>query len=130
MKNRNEAGADWTLKQVLPDEHVRVTEVGGSYCDYSEINSQQDQFYSLDIEAELSLTIMCIPLKISGSAKYMQENRTSKKTQRKSLVYEINTKDTSITPQHCKNYIDLDILQNVIENKTATHVITTIECDR
>ena len=115
------------FKELLPDEHVNITEVGGSFTDYFESNTQQQQFDSLDISAELSLTIMCLPLSISGSAKYMQENRSSNKTQRKSLIYEIQTTDTSITPQHCKEYIDLDILQDVIENKTATHVITTIE---
>ena len=112
---------------MLPDENVKVTEVGGDFCEYVEINSQQDQFDILDIEAELSLTMMCIPPSISGSAKYMQEHRISKKDQRKSLIYEISTIDTSITPQYCKEYIDWDLLQNVIENKVATHVITRIE---
>lgn len=126
------AGADSVLGDTLferpiPEENIDSIDVGGNQVQLHTSNSKSEKFSSLDISAELSLSLVCLPIEISGSGKYFQETKKDFHSQCMSLIYSCRTVETSINYRHLKDYIDLGGLRKIQEGEIpATHVITSI----
>ena len=83
----------------------------------------EDKFYKLNIEAELSVSFLSGLIKVSGSARYLNENRTTAKKSCMSLIYNVGTKSEEVYIRQLKKKINLDSL----DTDDATHVLTSIE---
>ena len=83
----------------------------------------EDKFCKLNIEAELSVSILSGLVKVSGSAKFLDEKRTSANKSCMRLIYNVATKSEEVILRQLKNKINFDSL----DTDEATHVLTGIE---
>ena len=73
------------------EDDIYVTESGNSTAELSMSDSYQEKFRHLNIEAELSVSLLCGMIKLSGSGKYLDEKRESDHNQCMSLIYTTTT---------------------------------------
>ena len=73
------------------EDDIYVTESGNSTVELSMSDSFQEKFRHLDIEAELSVSLLSGMIKLSGSGKYLDEKRESEHKQCMSLIYKTTT---------------------------------------
>ena len=83
----------------------------------------EDKFYKLNIEAELSVSILSGLVKVSGSAQFLNEKRTTAKKSCMSLIYNVATRSEIVILRQLKNKINFDSL----DTDDATHILTGIE---
>lgn len=84
-------------------------------------NSQKETFKKLNIDANMSLSIMGGLIKVSGSAKYLTQTKTDSRSVRISFIYNTKTKfeHLQISTAGLAEYISQDALNNL----NATHVV-------
>ena len=78
----------------------------------------------LGVEAGLKLSLLGGLVNVSGSAKYLDDQKSSKQQARVSLKYSMTSRFEQLTMQH----LAVDKVQhpNVFENGDATHVVTAV----
>ena len=77
----------------------------------------------LDVSASLKLSFLGGMVDVSGSAKYLDDRKSSKQQSRVSLKYWSATKFEQLSMDQLAKHIEYP---EVFENKTATHVVTGI----
>ena len=79
---------------------------------------------SLGVEASLKLSLMGGLVDVSGSAKFLDDQRVSKQQARVSLQYSMTSHFEQLTMQHLA--VDKVEYPDVFEKKDATHVVTAV----
>ena len=108
------------FKGSLNDDYFWEYETNSSNIDFIETDSLIEKIEKLGIDAELGLSIMTGLVKMSGSAAYLQNQKSSTKTQQITLVYSMKTK--------CQ---EVDGIRNIIDKEwlnfqEATHIVVGI----
>ena len=86
-------------------------------------DSLEDRFHYLDIDAELSVSILSGLVHVSGSGKLLEEKRSvSPNASTMGVIYKVETIQEEIDPQDLKKKVDLDVLNT----SEVTHVLTGI----
>ena len=108
------SSSQYRIRDMLPATH------------FSELlmsDSLENKFSKLNIEAELSVSILSGLVKVSGSGKFLDEKRSSAKKSTMSLIYNVEMRSEEITLSQLKEKINFDAL----ETEDATHVLTGID---
>ena len=84
---------------------IYVTESGNTDVELSMSDSFEEKFRKLDIEAELSVSLLCGMIKLSGSGKYLDEKRESDLKQRMSMIYKTTTVTEEVNLRQLKKNI-------------------------
>ncbi|XP_034534585.1 uncharacterized protein LOC117809023 [Notolabrus celidotus] len=97
-----------------------------NYNDFDIVASEsiEDKSSALDVEASLKASFLGGLVKVNGSAKYLNDSKTSKNQARVTLKYQTTTKVQELSMDHlgAGNVKH----QNVFEKGLATHVVTAI----
>jgi hypothetical protein len=110
--------------QQFPSDIIETVDIPATEFKYSFNHSFEEKFCNLNIEAELKLSVMCGLFKLEGSGMYLNEQKSSFKSVKGSMIYNIKTKHQSfsLTNKKLKPILSSD----AIEMKNATHVIVGI----
>ena len=89
------------------------------------INTLEEKFRTMDIQAELKLSIMGGLFSLDGSGKFFKDTKRSAKSAKASLISSFSTEyeQISITSTEIRNLIDQDALEQI----EATHVVVGIQ---
>ena len=109
--------------KLAAEDDIYETELGTTDVELTLSDTLEEKFHCLDIQAELSVSILCGLVSLSGSGKYLDEKRKTTKSSSMSLIYKINTINEEVYLRQLKNLVDFDGL----ETSTATHVLTSID---
>ena len=113
------------FNQSLSNELIQTVDTHFSDYKYSFSDSFEEKFSNLNVEAELKLSVMGGLFKLEGSAKYLNEQKSSFKSVKSSLIYNIKTKRQfiSLTNENLKPLVS----SVALGVKNATHVIVGID---
>jgi hypothetical protein len=113
------------FNQPLFDEFIQTVDTNFSDYTYSFNDSYEEKFCNLNVEAELKLSVMAGLFQLEGSAKYLNQQKSSFKSVKGSLIYNIKTKRQffSLTNEKLKHFVS----SVALEMKNATHVIVGID---
>ncbi|KAI4797515.1 hypothetical protein KUCAC02_025038 [Chaenocephalus aceratus] len=92
-------------------------------CDIVASESIEDKSKALNVEASLKASFLGGLVQVGGSAKYLNESKTSKNHARVTLNYQATTKFHELSMNHLG---DVKKHQSVFEKGIATHVVTGI----
>ena len=89
------------------------------------VNTLEEKFRTLDIQAELKISIMGGLFDLEGSGKFFKDTKRSAKSAKASLISSFSTEyeQMSITGTEVRNLVDLDVLEEI----DATHVVVGIQ---
>ncbi|XP_034006739.1 uncharacterized protein LOC117498711 [Trematomus bernacchii] len=93
-------------------------------CDIVASESIEEKSSALNVEASLKASFLSGLVKVEGSAKYLNDNKTSKSQARVTLNYKTTTKFHELSMNHLGR--DNVIHQSVFDKGIATHVVTGI----
>ncbi|XP_034006855.1 uncharacterized protein LOC117498819 [Trematomus bernacchii] len=93
-------------------------------CDIVASESIEDKSSALNVEASLKASFLCGLVKVEGSAKYLNDSKTSKNQARVTLKYQATTKVQELSMNHLGR--DNVIQKSVFDKGIATHVVTGI----
>ncbi|KAM3604273.1 uncharacterized protein V6R79_008767 [Siganus canaliculatus] len=103
-----------------------IQEKPQNYNDFSIVASEsfEHKASALNVEASLKASFLCGLVDVEGSAKYLEDQKTSKNQARVTLTYKTTTK----VQQLSMNHLGRGNVKHpyVFENKLATHVVTAI----
>ena len=113
------------IKSNLPNTSTTSTQNRQTKLKYSMVNTLEEKFRTLDIQAELKLSIMGGLFDLEGSGKFFKDTKRSGKSAKASLVSSFSTEyeQMSITGTEVRNLVDLDALEQI----DATHVVVGIQ---
>ncbi|CAG2176270.1 unnamed protein product, partial [Oppiella nova] len=109
----------------LPSTSIISTDNGESKMKVAMLNTYKDKFHTLDITAELKLSILTGLIKLEGSAKFFNDKKQSYRSAKSSLIHSMTTCYDQIVIHNTelKPMIDLDVLEQI----DATHVVVGIQ---
>lgn len=83
-----------------------------------------EKFSKLDVSAELQVSVLAGLFSLSGSGRYLKDQKNSSRAVKSSLIYNIRTKDDNVNIFHedLKDSFALDAIQSGV----ATHVVVGI----
>jgi len=119
---RSDSFCGFTMfKAKIPDTLVTTTDNNSSKTDFVYDETLQEKSHKLNISAELSISIACLPITASGSAKFMQDQKSSTRSVRTTFTCDVTTKvdQLGLFNDEIKNYIASDALKD----QGATHVV-------
>ncbi|XP_034008633.1 uncharacterized protein LOC117500050 [Trematomus bernacchii] len=93
-------------------------------CDLVASESIEDKSSALNVEASLKASFLSGLVKVGGSAKYLNDSKTSKNQARVTLKYQATTNVHELSMNHLGR--DDVIQKSVFEKGIATHVVTGI----
>ena len=106
------------------NNYIRSTDQIGSDFEVVSEDSLESKASHLDVSASLKLSFLGGMVEVSGSAKYLDDRKTSKQQSRVSLKYWSTTKFEQLTmDQLATEHIEY---HDVFDKKTATHIVTGI----
>ncbi|XP_034770646.2 uncharacterized protein LOC117401647 [Acipenser ruthenus] len=112
----------WNFEELQKDIDRRPQ----PYTDFQIIASDaiEDKASALNIEASLSASFLCGLVKVEGSAKYLNDKKSSKRQSRVTMQYLTHTRFEQLT----MNQLGPENVTypNVFKDGTATHVITAV----
>lgn len=113
------------FKSKLPEKVINVFDTDNLYYEFTINNSYEEKFKNLKIEAELKLSILSGLFTLEGSGKYLSDEKSSYKSVKGSIIYELKTKKENfhLSSEDLKEYISYSSL----EIKDATHIISGIQ---
>ncbi|XP_041658389.1 verrucotoxin subunit beta-like isoform X2 [Cheilinus undulatus] len=106
------------------DKHIG--ERPQNYSDFEIVASESidDKSSALEIEASLKASVLSGLVQVDGSAKYLNNTKTSKKQARVTLKYKATTKVKELSMDHLgRRHLKYP---DVFEKEIATHVVTAI----
>uniref|UniRef100_UPI0037E74CAA uncharacterized protein n=1 Tax=Semicossyphus pulcher TaxID=241346 RepID=UPI0037E74CAA len=108
------------------DLRKHIGETPQTYNDFQIVASEsiEDKSLALDVEASLKTSFLCGLIKVEGSAKYLNDSKTSKHQARVTLKY----KTTTMFQQLSMDHLGTGNVKHpyVFEKGIATHVVTGI----
>ncbi|XP_038059710.1 uncharacterized protein LOC119730753 [Patiria miniata] len=112
----------------LEDDAVYTMDLGDTSIEIVMSDNIQEKFNTLNVEAELQVSLLAGLIKLSGSGSYLGEERKSARAQSMSLIYKLRTVNEEIMLRQNKDKIDLEIL-SPLNGQTidATHVVVAID---
>ncbi|KAK1155428.1 hypothetical protein AOXY_G27263 [Acipenser oxyrinchus oxyrinchus] len=112
----------WNLEELQKDIDVRPK----PYTDFQIIasDSLEGKTAALNVEASLAASFFSGLVTVKGSAKYLNDKKTSKRQSRVSLQYLTTTRFEQLTMNHL-GYSNVTY-PNVFKEGTATHVVTAV----
>ncbi|XP_058483099.1 uncharacterized protein LOC131458226 [Solea solea] len=112
----------WNISDLEKD--TRAREKPSSEFEIVASESIEDKSSSLKVEASLKASFLGGLVEVNGSAKYLNDQRTSKKQARVTLKYETTTKFEELSMSHLSR--DNVKFPYVFDEGIATHVVTAI----
>ena len=108
------------LKSPLSEDDIFEDEANTTNVDFILTDSIDEKFDKLNIDAELSLSIMSGLIKLSGSAAYLNNQKSSAKSARMTLTYAVMTIHQEV--EGIRSKVDKDC----IDCEDATHIVVGI----
>ncbi|KAF2248267.1 hypothetical protein BU26DRAFT_519989 [Trematosphaeria pertusa] len=108
----------------IPEEAIESTDVRCSNYELCMTDTLEEKFSKLSITADLSASILGGLSTVSGSAKYLSQNKTSALVQQASIVCNITTVDENLRIANSKLWPVLDL--DALKHEKATHVVVGI----
>ncbi|XP_071539262.1 uncharacterized protein [Panulirus ornatus] len=106
-------------------DHKRVQKFETADFEVIASDSLEDKASALDVNASMKLSFLGGLLQVSGSAKYLDNRRSSNHQERVTLQYKCTTKSETLTMQQMgEGKIQHP---NIFDHGTATHVVSGIE---
>ena len=112
------------LNASIPPSAITSLDIPDIYSEYTIAQDYHDKFNKLNIEASLKVSVLGGLFSLEGSGKYLNDESTSQKLVRGTLIYKITTKEDSVNLQH-QDIRPLVITQQLL-NPAATHVVSKI----
>ena len=109
------------FKQPLEEEDICEDEANTTNVDFILTDSINEKYEKLDIDAELSLSIMSGLVKLSGSAAYLDSQKSSAKSTEMTLAYAVHTMHQEVDGIRSK------VDKNCIDMDEATHIVIGID---
>ena len=109
------------FKETLKEEDICEDEVNSSNVDFIITDSVNEQFEKLDIDAELSLSIMSGLIKLGGSAAYLNSQKSSARAAHMTLTYSVLTKHQEVDGIRSK------VNTGYLDGGEATHIVVGID---
>ncbi|KAK5860478.1 hypothetical protein PBY51_021953 [Eleginops maclovinus] len=106
------------------DNHVRERQQNNNSFDIVASESIEDKSLALDVEGSLKASFLSGLVEVGGSAKYLNDSKTSKNQARVTLYYQTTTKFHELSMNHLGR--DNVKHQSVFDKGIATHVVTGI----
>ncbi|KAK7944557.1 hypothetical protein WMY93_000285 [Mugilogobius chulae] len=106
------------------DKDMKVTPKPYTKTEIVASESVSEKASSLGVDAALKASFLCGLVQVQGSAKYLNDNKKSRKQARVTLQYKTTTEFKTLT----MNQLSADNIKhrNVIDKGLATHVVTAI----
>lgn len=112
------------FKKKIPNEALTATD--NHFADIVFIHSDTftEKFSKLDVKAELQVSVLCGLLTLEGSGCYLSDEKTSARSVRSSLLYNLKTKEESLNIYHedLKDAFSIDAIKSGI----GTHLVVGI----
>ncbi|XP_047659635.1 neoverrucotoxin subunit beta-like [Tachysurus fulvidraco] len=108
-------------KIALSDD-IDVHKKPKSHLKFAASDSLSDKAKLLDISASLKASFLCGLVEVGGSAKYLQDTRSSARQSRVTMQYSQTTTFEQLTMKELGNIT----YPQVFDQKTATHVVTAV----
>ncbi|XP_063691971.1 uncharacterized protein LOC134824157 isoform X2 [Bolinopsis microptera] len=116
-------GRSLLSRELDPETDIDREELKTQAAELMMSDSLEDRCHYLDIDAELSVSILSGLVHVSGSGKLLEEKRSvSPNSSTMGLIYKVETIQEEIDPQDLKKKVDLDVLNT----SEVTHVLTGI----
>ena len=109
------------FRDSLTDDDIFEEEANSVEVDFIVTDSLKEKFDKLDINADLSLSILAGLVKLKGSASYLHDQKSSSRSARMTLTYSVRTKHQEVDGIKAK--IDKDAL----DSDDATHIVVGID---
>ncbi|CAG2165607.1 unnamed protein product [Oppiella nova] len=108
-----------------PSSSIISTDNGESKMKVAMLNTYKEKFNTLDITAEIKLSMLTGLIKLEGSAKFFNDKKQSYRSAKASLIHSMTTCYDHIVIHNTelKPMIDLDVLEQI----DATHVVVGIQ---
>ena len=112
------------FKTRIPDQALHSNDNHSIDIEYCLTDTLKDKFEKLDINGELSVSVLSGLLTLSGSAKFMNERKESAKSVRCTLYYKSRTKTESLNifNDDLSGVVSMESLRDI----KATHVVVGI----
>lgn len=109
----------------LPAEIIQSTENKHSNIKYLKMNTLEEKLTTLNVQAELKLSVLGGLVQVSGSGKFLSDKKHSSRSVQVSLAASMLTEVESVdfTNKDEKRLIDMDVLEEI----DATHVVVGIQ---
>ncbi len=112
------------FKKKIPSDAVTSTD--NHFADIVFIHSDtfSEKFSKLDVKAELQVSVLCGLLTLEGAGCYLSDEKTSARSVKSSLLYNLKTTEESLNVYHeeLKDTFSID----AIESGIGTHVVVGI----
>lgn len=112
------------FKKKIPTECLTSTD--NHFADIVFIHSDTftEKFTKLDVKAELQVSVLCGLLTLEGAGCYLNDEKTSARSVKSSLLYNLKTKEESLNVYHeeLKDAYSIDAIQSGI----GTHLVVGI----
>ncbi|XP_047658995.1 uncharacterized protein LOC113663839 isoform X3 [Tachysurus fulvidraco] len=108
-------------KNALHDD-LDVNQKPKTHLKFAASDSLSDKANLLDISASLKASFLCGLVEVGGSAKYLQDTRSSARQSRVTMQYSQTTTFEQLTMKELGNIT----YPQVFDHKTATHVVTAV----
>ena len=109
------------FERPLKDEDIFETEINSSVIDFITTDSLNEQFEKLDINGDLSLSILSGLVKLGGSASYLNSHKNTTNSAHMTLTYSVHTVNQKLNGIHSKVNADS------FNEREATHIVVGID---
>ena len=106
------------------DIQSRANNVNSTKFEFTEVNSLSDRASSLDVSAELSVSILSGSFSVGGSGAYLSNKQDTNESTTVAAIAQYRTTSKSLDLNALRNMVDID--QEMLAKICATHVVTGI----
>jgi len=108
----------------ISDKFVTTTDNPSNRTEFVSADTLEKKAHLINISGELSLSIACLPVGASWSAKFLQDQRSIGRCVRMTCLCEVTTKVEQLGLFHEK--LKQYIASNAVKNQNATHVVVEV----
>lgn len=106
------------------DIQSRANNVNSTRFEFTEVNSLSDRASSLDVSAELSVSILGGAFSVGGSGAYLSNKQDTSESTTVAAIAQYRTTSKSLDLNALRTMVDID--QEMLAKICATHVVTGI----
>lgn len=112
------------FKKKIPNDALTSTDNHFSDIVFIHSDTFTEKFSKLDVKAELQVSVLCGLLTLEGSGCYLNDEKTSARSVKSSLLYNLKTKEESVNVYHeeLKDAFSID----AINSGMGTHIVVGI----
>jgi hypothetical protein len=102
----------------------RENNIHSTKFEFTEVNSHSDRASSLDVSAELSVSILSGSLSVGGSGAYLSNKQDTSESTTVAAIAQYRTTSKSLDLNALRNMVDIE--QEMLAKICATHAVTSI----